>query len=233
MTETQITVRKTDLRIGELVREANKLMGSKFLVLVGLTALMLLVCSAVPVVLEGALMIGLMICFQHVRDGKEVGLETLFSGFDFFVEGFIARLVLLGVHLLCTLTMIPSCVLLFYGLSQQEEVIFSLAAISLGLLTVPITMFTLTHSVLTFSLMAQHKVKGVDAVKIAARGIFANPQSCIKLSAAAVGIIMLGALFCGVGMLITAPFGYIMIWLAAKELFEVETLAEESSPLPE
>lgn len=231
MSETQITVRKSDLRLGELMSAANKLMGSNFLMLVGLSALVLIASSVVPIVLEGALMIGLMICFQRVQDGKQVGLETLFGGFDFFVEGFIARLVLLAVHLLVSLTLIPCYALLIYGATQQHDLIIAFAALSLGVVVIPVAVFTLTHSVLTFSLIAQHNLKGVDAVKLAARGILANPLACAKLGAAVCGIMMLGMLLCGFGMLIAAPFGYLMIWLAAKQLFEVETLAEESVPL--
>lgn len=233
MTEARVTVRKVDLHVGDLVRGANRIMGSNFLILVGLSALAVVANSIVPLVIEGALMVGLMTCFKRVQAGEEIGIETLFKGFDFFAESFIARLVLFGVQMLCVGMMLPSYALFIYGAVEHHDGIIALAGISLAMISIPLSMFMLLHSVLTFALIAEHQVKGVEAVKVAARGIFANPLASAKLSGAAFLVMMLGMLLCGVGIFITIPFGYIMIWLAAKLFFKLETPDELTSELPE
>ena len=229
MNDTTIEIRRVDLRIGDLLRSANRIMGARFLPLVGLSTLAILAIGFVPIVLEGALVIGLIVCFKRVRAGEDVSIETLFGGFQFFVETLLARLLLFGIHVALSALLLPLYGLFIYGAAEHHDGIIALAMLLFFMAVLPLAMFIQVMNGLTFAVMADHNVKGLAAVKLAARGMFFNPAFSAKLGAASLAITILGMLLCGVGFLVAYPIMYLMIWLAAEKMF-VSTAPAEPAP---
>ena len=76
-----------------LLNEAVALLGKDYWLFVAISLVGLVISSAVPLLLVGPMMCGIYLCFFQRMRGKRPEFETLFRGFDVFLEGLIATLI--------------------------------------------------------------------------------------------------------------------------------------------
>ncbi len=221
MTNTTVEVRRADLRIGDLLGATKRLMTDRFLLMIGLAALVTVGYSLVPIILEGPLMVGLMICFRRAFQSKPVGVEQLMEGFGHahFKESVITTLLLTAIRLLSMVLVLPAFLLMFFGASENNEGIMIFGMIVMAAIMFPIGAYLLVLSDFAFALVADQRADGVEAIKLAARGVSANLVGCLKLGIVAVGLIIAGELLCCVGVFAAIPIMHCMLWFAHHEVF--------------
>ena len=83
----------------------------------------------------------------------------------------------------------------------------------------PVTAFQVLVMNFAYALMAEHDVRGVDAVRLALKGIAANLLPCLRLGLVTMAASVLGLLLCGVGIFLALPFVHGLVYLAHREIF--------------
>lgn len=159
------------------------------LVMIGLMALvMMVVAGAVPLILQGPMMVGMHIVFIQRLMGKKADFNDLFQGFHFFVPSLVATLlisVFVGVGLF--LCIVP------------------------GLIVAAIYQFT-------YLFIADRKMDFWPAMQASHALVKKDYFGFTLLLLAFAGLHILGTLACFIGLLVTIPIQYAALTVAYKEL---------------
>ena len=228
MTQPSPQIRTTPLEVGPLVRRAWSLCEQNYLFLLGMSLLILIAVSFIPVVLQGPTVVGLMYCFLAIERGESVGMETFGKGFDRFVDGLLAALLMMLISFVSVIFMIPSGILIAIGAASENEVFIVLGAIVAVLLLTPVGALLQFMTNIAFALIVDHDVDGVEAVKLTCKAVKQNLGAFLKIGLVTIGLSIVGMLLCGVGLLLVTPLVYALAWVAQKELFTpTEPIAED------
>ena len=153
-----------------------------------ITLVVVILSSVVPIILQGPMLIGMHIVCWRVLLGGRADVGDLFKGFNFFVPSLVAT-ILIGIFS-------------FLGLF----------ACLVGALVVA-AMFQFTYLFIVDrnmdfwpAMQASHAVVKKDYVGF------------LIFLLALIGINILGALACGVGLLVTVPLHYLAVTAAYKDL---------------
>src|SRR3954447_20174825 len=89
-----MTPEQSGFRVGvikpvECIKEGWALIKDQYWLFLGLTMVGLLLGGAVPIVLLGAMMVGLFLCLFEKMAGRQFEFGLLFKGFDYFVPGLV------------------------------------------------------------------------------------------------------------------------------------------------
>lgn len=107
--------RRISARPIERLTEAKAMLGDQYWLFVGICLVGVLIGSIVPMgIMMGPMMCGMYLCFRYRMNGIQVRFETLFKGFDVFVNSLLAMLILLG----CSLAiMLPLMIIMIIGIA--------------------------------------------------------------------------------------------------------------------
>ena len=84
----------------ERLTDAKAMLGDQYWLFVGICLVGILIGSIVPMgIMMGPMMCGMYLCFRYRMNGIQVRFETLFKGFDVFVNSLLAMLILLACSL--------------------------------------------------------------------------------------------------------------------------------------
>ena len=219
-------------------KQAFELVQGQYWLLLGVSAVGMLIGGAVPVVLIGPMMCGLYMCFLERYRGKDFEFELLFKGFDLFVPSVIASLIMTGISMLI---LIPVFIIIFVGMfasmtSTQAEGGQAAAApalISLGiflvvLLTIGLVMAVSTFFMFTFPLIVDRKLDGIDAIRVSAKAAAKNFGGVLGLALIGVALGLVGALACYVGTFFILPISFAAMTIAYRKVFP-DIVAQPSS----
>lgn len=176
------------VQIGKWIGTAWTLVTGQVWMFMLLTILMLLLSSAVPIIVQGPLLVGMHIVCWRVLLGGRADVGDLFKGFNYFVPALVA----------CLLILIFTCL--------------GLIACLVGALVVSaIFQFTYLFIVdrnLDFwpAMQASHAVVKKDYLGF------------VLFVLALIGINILGALACLVGLLVTIPLHYLAVTVAYRDM---------------
>ncbi len=83
----------------ERLTEAKDMLGDQYWLFVGICLVGIIIGSVVPMgIILGPMMCGIYLCFRYRMNGIQVRFETLFKGFDVFMNALLANLILIGIH---------------------------------------------------------------------------------------------------------------------------------------
>jgi hypothetical protein len=102
--EPSLEYRKVAISPIRLLRQSLDLMGDQYWLFVGITFVGMLISSLVPMgILMGPMMCGMYLCYLLRMKGQSISFETLFRGFDYFVESLIATLIIVAASFIVVL----------------------------------------------------------------------------------------------------------------------------------
>ncbi len=201
----------------------------------GITVVGMLIAGFVPMaVMLGPMMCGIYLCFRQQGRGEPVKFETLFKGFDRFLESFIAALLMMAASLVIVVPLILMLVFsgLFLGFlgaagasggSREAQAGAMFAVI---LLAVVAFLLIMLASVLinllfcfTFPLIADRGLKGIDAVKLSMRAAWANIWGLVGLGLATFALSLVGLCFCYIGAFLVMPITFGVHWITYERVF--------------
>ncbi len=90
--EAERIFQKVHVAPARLLQQSVSLMGDDYWMFLAITFVGMVIGSVVPVVIYGPMVCGIYLCYLQRMRGKKASFETLFQGFDFFVESLIATL---------------------------------------------------------------------------------------------------------------------------------------------
>lgn len=239
----QIPFQRNAVEPVQCIKAGWELIKDRYWFFVGMSAVALLIGSAVPMgILMGPMMCGLFLAFFKQIRREPVEFGTLFKGFDFFGPGVIATL----LHILPIMAVVIPAYFLFY-----VGMIFSVAAsgagdepnpgpmlavfVMFGIFWVVILLLIVVISIgFTFAhpLIVDRKMQGFDAVKLSFKAAMANFWRLLGMALLNFVLSVLGMLLCYVGMFLVLPIGYAAIAAAYQQVFGLSNPEDVLSDLP-
>ncbi len=224
-------IKKVQIRPIELIKRSHALLGDQYWLFFGISLLAILVGSAVPMgIIMGAMMVGIYLCFIHREQGIRVELSTLFKGFDYFLESFLAMLVLLGVSLAVVLPfMIIAFVMVFMmsmdnmgngqqGPAQMRPGILIGFVVMYPLMIMASLLATLPF-IFVFQLIVDRNLKAMTAVRLSIKGVRKNMFGVIWFYLVLMFVSMLLALMCYVPAILFMPVSFGAMYLLYRDIY--------------
>jgi len=231
-----------DFRVGvvapiECLKEGCQLIQDRYWLFLGLTLVAMLIGGAVPLILIGPMMCGLNLCLLAKMRGEPVQFETLFKGFDYFVQGLVAALI---QAIPAFVLIVPAYVIFIFvsiltlphDRSEGPPVVFFVMLIIF--LFVVIIASVLIHSLFIFSypLIVDRKLSGLDAVKLSVRAAIKNFGGVLGLTLLVAGLGIVGVIACYIGVLFVLPVSFATYVAAYRRVFPEISLGFVSPPPP-
>lgn len=214
------------IRPMELLNQAKQLMGDQYMAFVGITFVGMLVAGLVPMgILMGPMICGIYLCFMERHSGRPTEFGTLFKGFDYFADSFLAYLIFLGISIA---VIIPLYVLFFVGMIIAGAVFGDAAGIMIMLFTfiyIIVVMFVSIALYLpflfVFQLIVGHGLKPWEAVKTSFAGAKANMGGLVLLLVVFSLISGLAAMACYIPVFFVLPLQFGALYILYKQIFPV------------
>jgi uncharacterized membrane protein len=230
---------QTPVQPGRCLEQGWALIRDRYWLFLGITVVGMLIGSALPLVLMGPMMCGIYLCYFRKIRGEEIPFETLFRGFDHFVEALIATLVIMGASFLVIFpTIMAGIGIMFFGIfnltQSQSESGGLLMAGSFLLFFFLIFAVSLAVGVVflfAYPLIVDRGLSGWEAVKTSARAIWANLGGMLGLVLLQSLLSLAGLCFCYVGAFLVMPVVVGATVTAYRKIFPVLP-AGASDPLP-
>ena len=239
----QIPFQRNAVEPVQCIKGGWELIKDQYWLFVGMSAVGMLIGSAVPMgILMGPMMCGLFLSFFKRMRREPIEFGTLFKGFDFFGPGVVATL----LHILPIMAVVIPAYLLFY-----VGIIFSAAAstagdepnpgamlavfVMFGIFWVVILFLIVVVSIgFTFAhpLIVDRKMQGFEAVKLSFKGAMANFWRLLSMALLTFILNIAGVLLCYIGVFLVLPIGYAAIAKAYEQVFGLSNPGDVFSDLP-
>jgi hypothetical protein len=235
------------IRPVECLKESKALIGDQYWLFVGITTIGLLIASAVPMnILLGPMMCGIYLCFRDRMNGKRAVFDTLFKGFDYFVETLIATLILMGVTMVVIVPLYIVMVVVILGASQAGDdglplmmgVVFGATAIIMLFSVLVYVFFIFVYPLILFG-----RLKAIPAIKTSVRAALANFAGILGLVLLIFLISTVAAMCCYVPAFLVAPILIGSVLMAYRKVFpdgfvneqpfQANVLPDEGKPAPQ
>jgi len=207
--------------------EGWELVRGRYWLFVGITAAGMIIGSVVPIVLFGAMMCGIYLCYLARLRGEGVEFRQLFDGFQYFQSGLVATVLLFGAGLMVTLPLSLSLsgVVIMLPLFIDRgglTVAFALYLAIIGVFVLSIMAAAIilgTFFMFAFPLIAEHGQSGTAAVRLGARAAQANFWGAFRVMVLQVLLGVAGACFCYVGAFLVLPVTMGAVMAAYRKVF--------------
>ncbi len=226
----------------ECIKEGWALIKDEYWLFFGISIVGLLVGSAFAIVLMGPMMVGIFLCLQQRQRNQPVEFGTLFKGFDLFVQGLVVT-VLKMIPVLILL--IPYYIFIFGMMAVMQSkqvnspddakaVVFTMFGVEIVFWVVMITVSILIEVffMLAYPLVADRKLSGLEAVKLAFRASKANFGGILGLMLLNGVFGFLGVLCCIIGVYFYLPVAFASQAVAYRRIFSDTGTSLPSPPPP-
>lgn len=181
------------------LRESKAAIGEQYWLFVGVTTIGWLIASAVPLnILLGPMVCGVFLCFHDRLNGKQAKFDTLFKGFDYFVDTLLATLIwVVSIMVAVVPVTIIMLVAIFTTTHHDRDSAMQVLAITLGGSAIIMLVSILSSALFLFvyPLILFNRMKPMAAVKTSARAALSNLPGVLGL-VLLLNIIMVAATMC-------------------------------------
>jgi uncharacterized membrane protein len=244
MSTPQPVFRRNAVEPIECINRAWALVKDQYWLFVGMTAIAILIGSAIPLgILMGPMMCGLYLSFFKKRRGEPIELGTLFKGFDYFGPSVVATL----LHVIPILVIVIPAYIVFYVvfiLSMTVQGNEPNPGAMLGLLGL-FTMFWIVMFFViiiisigftfVYPLLVDRKMAAIEAIKLSFKAAMANFWRLLLLMILTGILSIAGVVLCYVGVFLAFPVTYGALAMAYEQVFglaEPGDIAPNVPPLP-
>lgn len=207
----------------ECLDEAKAVIGEQYWLFVGITTVGLLIASAVPFsILLGPMICGIFLCFADRLQGKQTSFETLFKGFDYFVDTLIATLILVaGMMVVIAPVYVLMMVAVFTSSHRGDEALLPMLVVIGGGTAVILAASVLFYVLFIFvyPLILFGRLKPMPAIKTSVRASLANLPGILGLVLLLHIIGTIAAMCCYVPAFLVAPILIGSVLMAYRKVF--------------
>ena len=223
---SNIEFRTGVIRPVECMREGWDLIKDQYWLFFAITLVGMLIAGIVPLgILLGAMFCGIYYCLFQKMNGQRMTFEGLFKGFDYFVPGLIASLVLIVPALILgILAYIPLIMIQISMMNSKnpnpDEIFAYLGFFAFEMLALWLILGSI-HAFLFFAypLIVEHKLSGIEAFKLSAKAVWKNLGGVVGFIALEVVLVIIGYLLCIVGVYLTLPLMFAGALVAYRKVF--------------
>jgi uncharacterized membrane protein len=230
---TDVTPMKVSLAPMDCLSKGHEITKDHYWVFVGVCAVGTILASLVPMaIVLGPMMCGIYLCVFGAMEGTPPSFETLFRGFDHFVESLIATMIVLGASIL---VVVPLYILMLAGLifgvgaSYESDVAtVAMPLLALSTFVIAVLAFTIAVSVVftfVYPLIIDRGLTAIPALKLSWEAAKINFWG-VTLLLLLVGVITtVASLFCYLPVFLVLPACLGSIVVAYRKVFPAEGAA--------
>lgn len=204
-----------------------------------ITLVGVLIASIVPFgIVFGPMLCGIFYCLLQKNDTRTTAFEGLFKGFEYFKPSLIATLfVLIPSFVLVIAAYIP-LIMMQVAMMNTRNPNPDQMFVYLGIFAAIMLVFGLVigaiHALMMFAypLIVEHKLSGVEAVRLSARAVLKNLGGIGGLIAVHIGMVFVGYLLCFVGVYLMLPIMLASIVVAYRQVFPPPANQNYNPPPP-
>ncbi|HPA05572.1 MAG TPA: hypothetical protein PLB67_14135 [Candidatus Hydrogenedentes bacterium] len=214
---------------GNCISEGWNLVKDQYGLFLGITVVAMLLGSLVPFgIIAGALYCGIFIALFMKMRGEPVEFNTLFKGFDYFLESLLVTLLVIAISVAF---MAPMMVVMFVtvaigasvGDSTDSGALAVAIILPVGLLfflaMVAFSVFLYGWMFFAYPLLVDRNMQAWPALKLSARAVWANKWGVFGLMLLNWLLSMAGALLCYVGLFLYLPVMFGSFAVAYRRIF--------------
>ena len=241
MSTPQIEFRRNAIQPIECIKGAWALIKDQYWLFVGLTAVAMLIGSAVPMgILLGPMMCGLDLIFFKKMRNEPFEFSHLFKGFDYFGQSLIVTL----LHVIPIVAIVVPAYFLFYfgfiltimaqGNDPNPAAMFAFMGLFaiFWLVMVIIIIVISVGFTFTYPLIVDRKLAAMDAIKWSFKAAMANFWRLLGMTLLTGLLAFAGVLLCYIGMFLVFPIQYGVLTVAYEKVFGLSDGNELASNLP-
>ena len=211
--------RRISARPIERLTEAKTMLGDQYWLFVGICLVGVLIGSIVPMgIMMGPMMCGMYLCFRYRMNGIQVRFETLFKGFDVFVNSLLAMLILLG----CSLAvMLPLMIIMIIGIATagNNEAQLIGTFFTMYPLILVLSLLIYIPFLFVFPLIVDRGTGPWESVTLSARAAWHNLGPLCGMLFVHYLVAMLGVCACYVGAFLVMPLTFGALFTVYHEIF--------------
>jgi len=213
------------IRPVECMREGWELIKDQFWLFFAITLVGILIAGCSMYILLGAMFCGINYCLFQKMNGQPIKFEGLFKGFDFFVPGLVASLVLIIPSIILgILAYIPLIIMQLALMKTKnpnpDEMFAYFGFFAVEMIVVWLILGTI-HAFLFFAypLIVEYKLSGMDAFKLSAKAVWQNLGGIVGFIALEFVLVIIGYLLCIVGVYLTFPIMFSGAFVVYRKVF--------------
>ncbi len=192
----------------ECMKEGWELIKQDYWIFFAISLVGMLIGGISMYVLVGAMVCGIFYSYLQKIDGKPVVFDQLWKGFQWWLPGLIATIILV-VPMFIVLGFIyaPFIAAAVMGskLSESELMGLLLGAVAIDLVFIVVMICFHTLLMFTFPLMVDRNLGAFEAMKTSAKGVWKNLGGIAGFYGVAFVLSLVGALTCGLGTYFVLP----------------------------
>jgi hypothetical protein len=215
-----IDFNRNAIRPMDCYRKTWELVKPRYGLMLGICLVGVLIGSFGPLgLLIGPMMCGIFICYLKLMRGEPIEFNTLFSGFDYFMPGWVVALVQVIPIMLIQIPYVIWIMFLSIGNAintprgrrgggDPNPLFASAFLISVAIDTLLIMVVGGVLQMLFvfgYALVVDRKLGGLDAIKLSARAAFANLGGVLGIMAINLLLGIAGLALCYVGAILIIP----------------------------
>ncbi len=224
----------------ECFQEGWELIKDQYWLFLGITIVGILIASFIPFGIGlGAMFCGIYYCFLQKINRQPVKFEDLFKGFNYFLPGLVATLILVVPMIVSMILMYGSIAAVFlssidsHGRINESAIYALYGTLMIEGLIVAIVLSCLQAFVMfAFPLIVEHKLSGWAAFKLSTKAVWSNLSAVVGLILCEFVIGLIGYMLCGIGLYFTLPIMFAGITVAYRKVFPNGMNNYNSPPSP-
>lgn len=186
-------------------------------------------------IIMGALMCGLYLCLFDLQEGREVKIERLFNGFQYFLPSFLVLLVMMvPVIVMMILIYLPMIGMAFAGarMSESEIIPFIIVAVIVEVIFAIIMVCFHTLMMFAFPLIVDKKLSAIQAMKTSWNAVWMNLGGVASLYGVGFLVSLAGMLLFCVGVYLVMPLILAAQVVAYRKIFPGSLQPKFTEPPP-
>lgn len=227
---------RVKVRPGQCLEQGWALVRDQYWLFLGIALVGMLIGGAFPLLLMGPMMCGIYLCYLRKMRGEPVPFETLFQGFDHFVQSLVATLVTMGASFLVIFPVVMIGIgLIFFGVFSMAEMQDASGCLLLGgsvvlfyLLIFAVALIIGTVFLFAYPLIVDRGLGGWEAVTTSARAVWANLGGVLGLVLLQSLLSLAGVMACYVGVFFVMPVVIGATAVAYRKIFPAPPAAESA-----
>jgi hypothetical protein len=212
--------RRISARPIERLTEAKQMLGDQYWLFVGICACGILIGSIIPAgIMLGPMICGMYLCFRYRMNGIQVRFETLFKGFDVFLNAMLAMLIFIGFSFAI---MIPLMILMMIAVVAAGNTNAPVEGVIIAMYPVIFAISSLTYIpfIFAFPLIVDRGTGPWESVTLSARAAWHNFGPLCGMCFVHYLFALLGICSCYVGTFLIMPLTFGALFTVYHEVFD-------------
>ena len=224
MNDETLQYEVVEIRPTETIKRAFHTLGNEYWLFVGICFVGILLAGClVPAILVGPIYCGIYLCWLDQLRGERVQFETLFRGFDVFVESLVATLLMIAFSCVpIVLGIICVGLSTVAGAAMGDAVGAAFIVMAIAILVILLLSVQLLVGVLcgfAYPLIIDRRMQALPALKASFAAAKDNFSGLLLLNVVLLVLGFLGGLMCCVPAILLMPIHFMALALVYEDVF--------------